>query len=97
MEPKEAWIESVMDSLNTTGRAPAPPDIEAQIMKRIQRLSARVIVLPKRTVYMAAAALALLLSLNCYMMFYHSGVKTNNYANQDPISSEYFPNSSFSI
>lgn len=98
MQNRELWIDSVMNSLDNTARATAPVDIEVQVMKRVQRLSAKIITLPRRTIYLAAAGMALLITLNYYMISSSTHTAApNNYANQDPITTEYFPNSSVSI
>lgn len=61
---KENWIEDIMETANNMGRAEASTDLFTAIQSRLRGKVVQLKQVPARTVWLAAASLALLVALN---------------------------------
>lgn len=90
MEQKDRWIDEVLNSVDGIGHVPAPSRLHESLMQRFQDLQAKHI-FPKRTVWLAAAGLALLISINAYTLLSHAPAQQSSTANSEhPLTKEYF-------
>ena len=90
MKTQQDKIEEALNSINGIQRASMPKGLQERIMLRMGQ--AKIIAIPRRTIWMMAAGIALLAGLNYYTVV-SAGSKTNTEMtadNRNPIAAEYF-------
>lgn len=61
---KQQWVEQVLNSTNQLKRAEAPDSLWQKIQQTIEEETNKIVLVPKRTVWVAAASVILLIMLN---------------------------------
>ena len=95
MKTQAQWTEEVLDSLDGMTRASAPADLQQRIAARLAALPKRTIALvPRRTFWLMAAGLLLLVGTNLYVLKQAGGRSGDGRmvrkGSDNPIGAEYF-------
>ena len=90
MNTKETWIDGTMNSLEGIRRAPADPELFDKIMAQ----TAKPVKITGRfrpvTFWVAAAAIAILVTMNILGLLYYHKVPTSSQGTPATLATEYF-------
>jgi hypothetical protein len=92
MKKQDPWTESVLSSLDDMQRAALPAALHERLLQQVPSAGRpRIVMLRRPALWLMAASLALLISLNIYTMIEHEGRKKSSAAvSGNPIANEYF-------
>lgn len=84
---KEKWMEEVTATADTLGRTEAPAHLFSGIQSRLR---GKVVQLPARTVWLAAASLAILVALNFVVLTQATQQTTSSTATSNSLTDNSF-------
>lgn len=83
-------IEKTLNSLNDLQKADASPFLYEKVMARLEKGEAAVISITPRLIWQVAAALALLVALNVFVLTRTATNESKQTAENNPLATEYF-------